>query len=85
MNSKSLSDEAPVLVTEDSVDPLFTEPYIDLNELRESPVRHRYVHGGFKGTGARFSFYSRRPSATKDAFITIPIRLRFPKTSVPSR
>lgn len=44
-------------VTGDSIDPQYSEPYIDVNELRQSPVPHRYVHGGFKGTAARFSFY----------------------------
>ena len=38
-------------------DTLFKEPYVDIDEWRNKPVRHRYVHGGFKGTGARFSFY----------------------------
>src|SRR5262249_23550106 len=38
-------------------DPRFNEPYIEVNELRSQPVPHRYVHGGFKGTDARFSFY----------------------------
>src|ERR1700748_3423196 len=38
-------------------DSLFTEPYIDLDEWRDAPVRHRYVHGGFKDTDLRFSFY----------------------------
>ena len=37
--------------------PPFTEPYIDTDEWRDQPVRHRYVHGGFKGTDTRFSFY----------------------------
>jgi hypothetical protein len=36
---------------------MFSEPYIDVDEWRDTPVRHRYVHGGFKGTEARFSFY----------------------------
>jgi len=40
-----------------TVDPLFTAPYIDIDEWRDVPVRHRYVHGGFKGTETRFSFY----------------------------
>lgn len=40
-----------------SRDTLFNEPYVDVDEWRDKPVRHRYVHGGFKGTGARFSFY----------------------------
>lgn len=34
----------------------FDAPYIDLDEWRDTPVRHRYVHGGFKGTDTRFSF-----------------------------
>jgi len=38
-------------------DPLFTQPYVDIDEWRDQPVRHRYVHGGFKGTETRFSFY----------------------------
>lgn len=38
-------------------DPLFKDPYVDVDEWRDSPVRHRYVHGGFTGTNARFSFY----------------------------
>jgi hypothetical protein len=38
-------------------DTLFNEPYIDCDEWRDTPVRHRYVHGGFTGTDARFSFY----------------------------
>jgi hypothetical protein len=46
-----------ILVTEDAVDPLFAEPYIEVDEQRDDPVPHRYVRGGFKGTGARFSFY----------------------------
>ena len=36
---------------------MFDEPYIDVEEWRDSPVRHRYVHGGFKGTETRFSIY----------------------------
>jgi len=45
------------VVTADSVDPQFKHPYIDVNELRNEPVPHRYMHGGFKDTDARFSFY----------------------------
>ncbi|OLS22751.1 MAG: hypothetical protein ThorAB25_25220 [Candidatus Thorarchaeota archaeon AB_25] len=41
----------------ESSDPLFTEPYVDIDEWRDEPVRHRYVHGGFKGTDTRFSIY----------------------------
>lgn len=38
-------------------DPLYDHPYVDIDEWRDQPVRHRYVHGGFKGTDCRFSFY----------------------------
>lgn len=38
-------------------DTLFNTPFIDIDEWREKPVKHHYVHGGFKGTEARFSFY----------------------------
>ncbi len=38
-------------------DTLFKVPFIDVDEWRDKPVRHRYVHGGFEGTTARFSFY----------------------------
>ncbi len=38
-------------------DPMFKESFIDIDEWRDAPVRHRYVHGGFTGTDMRFSFY----------------------------
>jgi hypothetical protein len=38
-------------------DSLFQQPYVDVDEWRDAPVRHRYVHGGFRGTETRFSFY----------------------------
>jgi hypothetical protein len=47
------SDSTPVA----SKDAMFSEPYIDMDEWRDAPVRHRYVHGGFKNTETRFSFY----------------------------
>lgn len=40
-----------------AVDSIFSNPYIDTDEWRENPVRHRYIHGGFEGTDTRFSFY----------------------------
>ena len=40
-----------------SEDALFARPYIDAAEWRDAPVRHFYVHGGFEGTDARFSYY----------------------------
>ena len=38
-------------------DLLFDKPYIDVDEWRDVPVHHRYVHGGFEGTETLFSFY----------------------------
>lgn len=35
----------------------FGAPFIDIDEWRDTPVRHRYVHGGFAGTKTLFSFY----------------------------
>lgn len=33
-----------------TTDPYFSEPYIDVEEWRESPLPHYFVHGGFHGT-----------------------------------
>ncbi len=38
-------------------DPMFTAPFVDGDEWRDEPARHRYVHGGFEGTDCRFSIY----------------------------
>ncbi len=38
-------------------DPDYTKPHVDVDEWRDEPVRHRYVHGGFEGTDLRFSYY----------------------------
>lgn len=32
-------------------------PYVDVDEWRDEPVRHRYIHGGFQGCDTRFSLY----------------------------
>lgn len=50
-------------------DPLFGWPYLDVDEWRDGPVRHRYVHGGFGGTDTRFSFYFPEPRAYEGRFI----------------
>lgn len=55
MTSNAVPDSVPV--TGDSVDPRYNDPFIDVDEWREGPEPHRYVHGGFRGTDARFSFY----------------------------
>ncbi len=56
-NSSSVSKDIPSFITADTIDPDYTDPYIEADEWRNEPVRHRYVHGGFKGTDARFSLY----------------------------
>lgn len=43
-------------------DAYFAQPYIDVEEWRDTPLRHYFVHGGFKGTEmngieVRFCFY----------------------------
>jgi hypothetical protein len=38
-------------------DPAFGAAFIDIDEWRELPRPHRYVHGGFEGTHTLFSFY----------------------------
>jgi hypothetical protein len=48
---------APAPVTATSVDPIYNQPYVEIDEHRDGPEPHRYVHGGFRGTDARFSFY----------------------------
>ena len=56
IGSHSDADGQPA-ATAKAADPMFKDPYVDIDEWRDKPVRHRYVHGGFKGTNARFSFY----------------------------
>jgi len=47
-----------VMLSQQKVDKTyFNDPYIDVDEWRSLPIKHRYVHGGFKGTDTRFSFY----------------------------
>ncbi len=48
-----MRDDRPMGLT----DPRFQDPYVDLDEWRDEPVRHRYVHGGFHGSDCRFSVY----------------------------
>jgi hypothetical protein len=55
--SLTAADSARKIQSADWVDQLFTQPFVDLDEWRDTPVRHRYVHGGFKGTEALFSIY----------------------------
>jgi hypothetical protein len=59
---------ADVQVTGDSIDPLFHEAFIEIDEQRTDPAPHRYVHGGFRGTDARFSFYFPPPERYRGRF-----------------
>lgn len=56
-NCSAPDASSPILVTGDCIDPRFNTPYVDVEEERTTPVPHRYVHGGFIGTDAKFSFY----------------------------
>src|SRR6185437_9650444 len=38
-------------------DAFFDTAYVDIDEVRTDFVPHRFIHGGFKGTGTRFSFH----------------------------
>ncbi len=40
----------------ESNDSIFKNSFVDVDEWRDKPVKHRYVHGGFDD-GTRFSFY----------------------------
>jgi hypothetical protein len=35
----------------------FSKMYTDADEWREVPINHRYIHGGFKDSGLKFSLY----------------------------
>jgi hypothetical protein len=48
---------AQVSIGETEIDSLFLHPFIDIDEWRDEPINHRYIHGGFEGTETRFSFY----------------------------
>jgi hypothetical protein len=57
MTPNAIGAESPKPQPANWVDPLFTQPYVDNDEWRDTPIRHRHVHGGFKGTDCLFSFY----------------------------
>jgi hypothetical protein len=62
----------PMFITDDCVDPRFNDPFIDMDEQRTLPVPHRYVHGGFTGTDAKFSFYFPPANQYKSRFFQGP-------------
>lgn len=67
VSQPSASSATSTLYTPDA-DPLFAKPYVDIDEWRDTPVRHRYVHGGFEGTQTRFSFYFPDKAAYRGRF-----------------
>lgn len=62
----------PMFITDDCTDPRFNDPRIDIDEMRTTPVPHRYVHGFFAGTDARFAFYFPPAEQYKGRFIQGP-------------
>lgn len=65
------------VVTADHIDSLFAEPVVEIDEQRSEPQPHRYIHGRFEGTGARFSFYFPPPGQYQGRFFhnTYPMAL----------
>lgn len=57
LDNLAAQQASPLDVTSYSVtDEFFGPPYVDIDEWRDTPTRHRYVHGGFGGTDTRFAF-----------------------------
>lgn len=54
--------------TPGSKDASFGKPFIDVDEWRDEPSRHRYVHGGFADSDTRFSFYFPPPDRYEGRF-----------------
>ena len=47
------------------------EPFIDVDEMRQHPRLHRYIHGGFKDTHLRFSVYLPPKELYKERFLLV--------------
>jgi hypothetical protein len=65
----------PLFITESCSDPELSKPYVDVrrpgtmaDEASGVSVSFTYVHGGFNGTKARFSFYFPAAEKYKDRF-----------------
>src|SRR5256885_10327054 len=50
-------------------DAFFGPAFVDVDEWRDDPVRHRYVHGGFEGTDTLFSVYLPPPERYAGRFL----------------
>jgi hypothetical protein len=64
-----------MFITEQCVDPRFNDgyAYVELDELRQAPVPHRVVYGGFRGTDARFAFYFPAANEYRGRFFHGPV------------
>jgi hypothetical protein len=69
------SARGPLFITENCKDPELSKPYVDerkpgtlTDEASGVSVSFTYVHGGFSGTKARFSFYFPAAEKYKDRF-----------------
>ncbi|CAN7625500.1 hypothetical protein LJR219_004842 [Phenylobacterium sp. LjRoot219] len=78
----ALAQAAKALAPTGGVDPVFNEPYVDVDEWRSEPVRHRYVHGGFKGTDARFVFHFPEKAQYQGRFFHYVSPVPVPETEV---
>src|SRR5262245_13044527 len=63
----------PTFVDDTCTDVKWNTPFIDIDEMRTTPVPHRYVHGGFTGTPARFAFYFPPAAQYQGRFIQGPV------------
>ncbi len=68
LDSEVVASAASPGSTSTNRDPLYTDPYIDVDEWRDDPERHRYVHGGFRGTELCFSMYFPPPQKYEGRF-----------------
>jgi hypothetical protein len=69
------ADGEPMFVTEECVDPRFNDGYafVGIDEVRQAPVPHRFVYGGFRGTDARFAFYFPSEAEYEGRFFQGPV------------
>lgn len=67
----ALQDDAPLWVTDDSVDPLYSQPVIDSQDDLITPVPHHKVSGHFEGTDKKFNFYFPQENLWKGRFFQI--------------
>jgi hypothetical protein len=47
----------------------FGKAFVDVDEQRDTPAPHRYLHGGFDGNDTRFSLYLPPPNIYQDRFL----------------